>query len=106
MVFKDKLPVSYLLITNRGRISRSTYWTVSVFIWTTFYVLYSALALISNSATWVIYPLLFGTLITTATKRLHDDVTRVALAVPARNLSELILQLDSAKIEIEHIFDF
>ena len=72
MTFKDKLPVSYLLFTNRGRINRLTYWTVSLFIWTSFYILYNLLELISISATWIVYPLLFWALIATATKRLHD----------------------------------
>lgn len=73
MTIKDKLPVSYLLFTTRGRISRLTYWTVSIFIWTTFYVLFNAIDyFISYSATWLIYPLLFWTLIATKTKRLHD----------------------------------
>ena len=74
MTLKEKLPVSYLLFTLRGRISRLTYWTVSIFIWTSFYILFSALHyFISYSATCVIYPLLFWALIATATKRLHDN---------------------------------
>ena len=74
MAFKDKLPVSYLLFTTKGRISRLRYWTASLFIWATFYVLFNALEYsISYSATWVIYPLLFWTLFATATKRLHDS---------------------------------
>lgn len=73
MALKDKLPVSYLLFTSRGRINRLTYWVASIFIWTTFYVLFNLLEFsISYSATWVLYPLLFWTLIATATKRLHD----------------------------------
>ncbi len=73
MNLKEKLPVSYLLFTSRGRISRLTYWIVSIFIWSTFYLLYNILdLLISNAATWAIYPLLFGTLVSTAIKRLHD----------------------------------
>jgi len=73
MALKDKLPVSYLLFTNRGRINKSVYWTVSIFIWTSFYVLFNVLEyLISYRATWFIYPILFWALIATATKRLHD----------------------------------
>jgi hypothetical protein len=37
---KDRLPVSYLLFTSRGRIDRVTYWTASLFIWSTFYILF------------------------------------------------------------------
>jgi FAD/FMN-containing dehydrogenase/uncharacterized membrane protein YhaH (DUF805 family) len=74
MALKDKLPVSYLLFTSRGRINRLTYWTISIFIWTTFYVLFNFLEFIfSYSATWFIYPLLFWALFATATKRLHDS---------------------------------
>ena len=72
MQLKDKLPVSYLLFTYHGRIDRLTYWTLSVFIWTSFYILFNLLKCVSYSATWFIYPLLFWTLIATATKRLHD----------------------------------
>ena len=73
MDFKHKLPVSYLLFTTKGRIDRLTYWTVSVFIWTSFYILYNALNLeINHKIAWLIYGLLCWTLIATATKRLHD----------------------------------
>ncbi|MGH2666131.1 FAD-binding protein [Flavobacterium sp.] len=73
MTVKDKLPVSYLLFTNKGRINRLTYWTASVFIWTAFYILFNLLEFsISYTATLVLYPLLFWALIATATKRLHD----------------------------------
>ncbi len=72
MVLKDNLPVSYLLFTNRVRIDRLTYWTISIFIWTSFYILLNLLNAVSYAATWIIYPLLFWTLIATATKRLHD----------------------------------
>ncbi|HXB41119.1 MAG TPA: FAD-binding protein [Bacteroidia bacterium] len=73
MAVKDKLPLSYLLFTNRGRIPRLTYWTVSLFIWTSFYVLFNLFeSLFSYSSTYFIYPLLFWALIATATKRLHD----------------------------------
>jgi FAD/FMN-containing dehydrogenase len=51
-----------------------TYWTVSIFIWTAFYVLFNFLEyLFSYGATWVIYPILFWALYATATKRLHDS---------------------------------
>jgi FAD/FMN-containing dehydrogenase len=73
MILKDKLPVSYLLFTTRGRINRLTYWAASIFIWSTFYVLFNLIEfIISYTATWVIYPLLFFALFATAIKRLHD----------------------------------
>lgn len=74
MALKDKLPVSYLLFTSRGRINRQTYWIASIFIWTAFYVLYNFLQFtISYSTTWILYPILFWALFSTATKRLHDS---------------------------------
>ena len=86
MAFKDKLPVSYLLFTTRGRIGRLTYWVASVFIWSTFYVLFNLLSTISYTATLVIYPLLFWALFATAVKRLHDTnknaLWLLALALP------------------------
>ncbi|QMW03489.1 FAD-binding protein [Spirosoma foliorum] len=73
MRLKDKLPLSYLLFSIRGRIHRSTYWLVSAFIWSTFYVLHTILHnFVSEGATYVLYPLLLGSLVSTATKRLHD----------------------------------
>lgn len=73
MRFKEKLPVSYLLFTIRGRIDRLTYWIAAIFIWTTFYILFNALAFfISYAATGIIYPILFWALTATGIKRLHD----------------------------------
>lgn len=74
MKLKDKLPVSYLLFTARGRIKRGTYWTASLFVWTSFYVLFNLLEYtISYGATWALYPILSWALIATAIKRLHDS---------------------------------
>ncbi len=74
MAIKDKLPVSYLLFTNRGRINRTTFWTAALFIWTSFYILFNLLSYtVSYTATWLIYPILFWALLSTATKRLHDS---------------------------------
>ncbi|WP_338872079.1 FAD-binding protein [Spirosoma sp. SC4-14] len=73
MRLKDKLPLSYLLFTTRGRINRSAYWLVSAFIWSTFYVLHTLLRdFVGEGATYCLYPLLLGSLVATATKRLHD----------------------------------
>lgn len=73
MSLKDKLPVSYLLFTKRGRINRLTYWLASLFIWSSFYVLFNLFAFLFNyHSTLLLYPLLFWALFCTATKRLHD----------------------------------
>ncbi len=73
MEIKDKLPVSYLLFTTRGRINRAYYWMSSIFIWATFYVLYTVIELAINyPSTWVLYPVLVWSLFCTALKRLHD----------------------------------
>jgi FAD/FMN-containing dehydrogenase/uncharacterized membrane protein YhaH (DUF805 family) len=74
MDYQKQLPISYLLFTKRGRINRRTYWLVSIFIWTIFYVLYNALEKsASTSVTWILYPLLYWALFCTANKRLHDS---------------------------------
>ena len=73
MPLKDRLPVSYLLFTTRGRINRGTYWIASIFIWSSFYVLFNLIDLFSYHATLVIYPFLFWTLVATKIKRLHDS---------------------------------
>jgi FAD/FMN-containing dehydrogenase/uncharacterized membrane protein YhaH (DUF805 family) len=70
--FEDRLPVTYLLFTARGRIDRRTYWVASIFTWSTFYVLFNLLAMLSHGATFIVYPLLFWVLVATAIKRIHD----------------------------------
>ena len=73
MAIKDKLPVSYLLFTKRGRIDRLTYCVASIFIWSTFYLLFKSIELfISADATLILFPILFWAVFATSTKRLHD----------------------------------
>jgi FAD/FMN-containing dehydrogenase/uncharacterized membrane protein YhaH (DUF805 family) len=73
MRLQEKLPISYLLFTTRGRINRLQYWLISIFIWTTFYSLFVLISfLFSPTATYVLYPLLAWALWATASKRLHD----------------------------------
>src|SRR5882724_936705 len=70
---RQKLPVSYLLFTGRGRISRSTYWHASLLIWCCFYIFYTALSrLFGPASTWLIYPPFFWSVFTLSSKRLHD----------------------------------
>src|SRR3954465_12225001 len=70
---EQKLPVPYLLFTVRGRISRATYWQTSIFIWCSFYVLFSWLNHFGGlSATWLLYPPFFWSVLCTSSKRLHD----------------------------------
>ncbi|VAX39925.1 hypothetical protein MNBD_PLANCTO02-291, partial [hydrothermal vent metagenome] len=72
--FSQTLPVSFLLFTRRGRISRIPYLNAQIFIWLAFYILYHAINyLFGYSMTVVIYPLLYWALFCTATKRLHDS---------------------------------
>jgi len=74
MRLRQKLPVSYLLFTFNGRISRGIYWTSAIFYWCTFYILYNLLLFtIGSGATFVLYPLLFWTIFATSAKRLHDQ---------------------------------
>lgn len=74
MRLKQKLPVTYLLFTFKGRISRGAYWLASLFYWSTFYVLYNLLLFgIGQGATFVLYPILFWIITATSIKRLHDQ---------------------------------
>ncbi|QDT99247.1 FAD-binding protein [Gimesia aquarii] len=67
------LPVSYLLLTYWGRISRLSYLNAQLFIWLTFYILFNIIDyLLGYSFTIIIYPLLYWVLFCTAAKRLHD----------------------------------
>lgn len=70
---KQKLPLSYLLLTFKGRIRRSLFLNAFIFIWSIFYILYKVLEYsFGFEATIIIYPLLFWTLTAISTKRLHD----------------------------------
>ncbi|SFD16186.1 FAD/FMN-containing dehydrogenase [Chitinophaga sp. CF118] len=107
MAFKDKLPVSYLLFTTRGRINRLTYWMASLFIWSSFYVLFNALNIaFSFTATFIIYPILFWALFATAVKRLHDTNKRglwlVSLLIPVAGPLWLIYLLGFRKGNPDH----
>ncbi len=74
MRLKQKLPVSYLLFTINGRLSKGIYWLASLFYWCTFYVLYNLLQFaISDGSTFILYPLLFWVVTATSIKRLHDQ---------------------------------
>ena len=70
---RQKLPVTYLLLTRRGRISRSTYWHASILIWCLLFIIYTGLKhLFGPAGTWLVYPPFFWTVFTTSSKRLHD----------------------------------
>lgn len=74
MQLQQKLPVSYLLFTFNGRISKGAYWLASLFYWSVFYVLYNALLFgIGPKSTFFLYPLLFWAITATSVKRLHDQ---------------------------------
>jgi uncharacterized membrane protein YhaH (DUF805 family) len=74
MRLKQKLPVTYLLFTFNGRLSKGTFWLASLFYWCTFYVLYNVLLFgIGQQATFILYPLLLWVITATCTKRLHDQ---------------------------------
>lgn len=74
MRLKQKLPVSYLLFTIDGRMSRGAYWLASIFYWCTFYVLFNLLWFgVGRGSTFILYPVLFWTIIATSIKRLHDQ---------------------------------
>jgi len=74
MRLKQKLPVTYLLFTFNGRLSKGTFWMASLFYWCTFYVLYNLLAFsVSEQATVILYPVLFWIIAATSIKRIHDQ---------------------------------
>lgn len=74
MRLKQKLPVTYLLFTFNGRLSKGAFWLASLFYWCTFYVLYNLLLFaIGGQATFILYPLLFWIITATSIKRLHDQ---------------------------------
>src|SRR5476651_196920 len=73
MRLKQKLPVTYLLFTFNGRMSKGAYWLASLFYWCTFYVLYNLLLFGAGpQSTFILYPLLFWVIAATSVKRLHD----------------------------------
>jgi FAD/FMN-containing dehydrogenase/uncharacterized membrane protein YhaH (DUF805 family) len=74
MRLKQKLPVTYLLFTFNGRLSKGVFWLASLFYWSAFYVLYNLLLFgIGEQATFILYPLLFWIIAATSIKRLHDQ---------------------------------
>jgi uncharacterized membrane protein YhaH (DUF805 family) len=74
MRLKQKLPVTYLLFTFNGRLSKGAFWLASLFYWCAFYVLYNLLLFtIGEGATFILYPLLFWIIAATSIKRLHDQ---------------------------------
>ncbi|MDB5148231.1 MAG: FAD-binding protein, partial [Mucilaginibacter sp.] len=74
MRLKQKLPVTYLLFTFNGRLSKGAFWLASLFYWCTFYVLYNLLLFsMGAQATFILYPLLFWVIAATSIKRLHDQ---------------------------------
>jgi FAD/FMN-containing dehydrogenase/uncharacterized membrane protein YhaH (DUF805 family) len=98
MRLKQKLPVSYLLFTIEGRMSRGAFWLASIFYWCTFYVLFNLLWFTMGPwSTYVLYPILFWIIIATSIKRLHDQNMPgwwlLALLVPALGPLFLIVLL-------------
>lgn len=73
MMIRQKLPVTYLLFTRRGRMARATYWYASLLIGCAFYVLYTLLNQFCGlGSTWALYPFFFWSVWATSAKRLHD----------------------------------
>jgi uncharacterized membrane protein YhaH (DUF805 family) len=70
---RNKLPVTYLLFTTRGRIARSAYWHSTVLLACAFYILYTLLYHLAGLfATWLIYPPFYWCAWAISCKRLHD----------------------------------
>jgi len=103
---QQKLPVSYLLFTIEGRMSRGAFWLASVFYWCTFYVLFNLLWFgVGPASTFILYPVLFWIIIATSIKRLHDQNMSgywlFALLVPALGPLLLIFLLGFRKGNIK-----
>ncbi len=62
-----------LFLSFRGRISRSTFWYSTFFLWATFIVLFVTLeAVIGRTSTLLLYLPLFWALFAVSAKRYHD----------------------------------
>jgi FAD/FMN-containing dehydrogenase/uncharacterized membrane protein YhaH (DUF805 family) len=70
---RNKLPVTYLLFTSRGRIPRGDYAHAAVLLGCSFYVLYTILFHLAGSfGTWAVYPPFYWCVWATSCKRFHD----------------------------------
>jgi FAD/FMN-containing dehydrogenase/uncharacterized membrane protein YhaH (DUF805 family) len=70
---RNKLPVTYLLFTTRGRIPRADYLHAVILLSCSFYILYTLLFHFGGSvSTWLIYPPFYWCVWATSCKRLHD----------------------------------
>ncbi len=73
MSLRSKLPVSYLLFTKRGRISRLTLLNGLVFLIACFYIFFNIINYsIGYKPTIILYPILLYALVCLFSKRLHD----------------------------------
>jgi FAD/FMN-containing dehydrogenase/uncharacterized membrane protein YhaH (DUF805 family) len=70
---RNKLPVTYLLFTSSGRISRADLACAAALLGCVFYILYTALFhLTGYVSTWIVYPPFYWCVWATSCKRLHD----------------------------------
>jgi FAD/FMN-containing dehydrogenase/uncharacterized membrane protein YhaH (DUF805 family) len=95
---RQKIPLTYMLFTRRGRIGRLEYLHCLLLLAGAFYLLNQGLGRIHADLTpWLLTPVLLWSLISTSTKRLHD-VGRggwwlVAILIPVLGLFWLGWQL-------------
>lgn len=70
---QQKLPVSYLLFTLRGRTGRIEYFHALLLIGCGFYLFHALLdRFLGPAATWLPYPVLIWSTVAVSSKRLHD----------------------------------
>jgi FAD/FMN-containing dehydrogenase/uncharacterized membrane protein YhaH (DUF805 family) len=70
---RDVLPVTYLLLTFRGRIDRQTYWIASLFMWSNFYIFYKTFNYLGGEVlTLPFIPLMLWGIAAVSAKRYHD----------------------------------
>lgn len=68
-----------VLLSFRGRLSRSTFWTYSLAAWIVFILLFMGFErAFGHASTLLLYPPLFVVLVALITKRLHDRNKRGA----------------------------
>ena len=95
---RQKIPLTYMLFTRRGRIGRLEYLHCLLLLAGAFYLLDQSLGRILGDFTpWLLSPTLIWCLIATSTKRLHDIGRRgwwlLAILIPVFGLLWLGWQL-------------
>lgn len=95
---REVLPVTFLLLTFKGRIDRQTYWLASLFMWSNFYIFYKVFGFIGGEKlTLPFIPLMLWGISAVSTKRFHDrgksGLNMLWIFVPVAGLIYIFYQL-------------